>query len=68
MYPNLEAELARKKLSNSECAKACSISDKSFSNKRCGKTDFTLTEIKILRKVFFPNCTLEYLFSTEGVS
>lgn len=66
MYPNLEAELARKKLSNADCAKACGITEKSFSNKRCGKTDFTLPEIKTLQKDFFPHCTLEYLFSTEA--
>ncbi len=34
MFPNLEAEIARKKLLNADCAKACRISEKSFSNKR----------------------------------
>lgn len=66
MYPNLEAEMARKKLTNGECASVCNISEKSFSSKRCGRTDFTLREIKILQKHFFPNCTLEYLFSDEA--
>ena len=38
MYPNLEAEIARNKLTNALCAKACDITEKSFSNKRSGKT------------------------------
>lgn len=63
MYPNLEAEIARNKLTNAECAKACDITAKAFSNKRCGKSEFNLREIKILQKQFFTSCSLEYLFS-----
>lgn len=66
MYPNLEAEIARNRLSNAICAKACNISEKSFLNKRRGKTDFTLPEIKSLKEAFFPRCTLEYLFAEEA--
>ena len=63
MYPNLEAEMARNKLTNADCCKACNITEKAFSNKRCGKSEFTLKEIKALQKVFFKDCSLEYLFS-----
>ncbi len=63
MYPNLEAEIARNKLTNADCSKVCGITEKSFSNKRCGKSEFTLKEIKSLQKNFFKSCTLEYLFS-----
>lgn len=62
MFPNLEAEIARKKLSNAICSKACGISEKSFSNKRTGKTEFLLSEMIILKNSFFPECSLEYLF------
>ena len=62
MFPNLEAEMSRRKLTNANCALACQMTEKSFSNKRTGKTDFTLPEIMALKKAFFPNCTLEYLF------
>ncbi len=65
MFPNLEAEMARQKLTNADCAKICEVTEKSFSNKRCGKTEFTLSEIKTLRAVLFPSCTLEYLFSEK---
>lgn len=63
MYPNLEAEIARNKLTNAECSKACQITEKAFSNKRSGKTEFNLREIKALQKKFFKSCSLEYLFS-----
>ena len=63
MYPNLEAEIARNKLTNALCAKACEITEKSFSNKRSGKNEFNLGEILKLQRQFFPSCSLEYLFS-----
>lgn len=68
MYPNLEAEMARKGLTNKECAGICKISEKTFSSRRTGQSEFVLAEMKALQKVFqevFPNCTLEYLFE-EG--
>ena len=65
MFPNLEAEIARQKLTNADCAKICEVTEKSFSNKRCGKTEFTLSEIKTLRATLFPSCSLEYLFSEK---
>ncbi len=66
MFPNLEAELARVKLTNADCAKVCGLTEKGFSNKRCGNTEFTLSEIKKLQRELFPGCTLEYLFSDKA--
>ena len=37
MYPNLEAEIARQRLTNKDCASICGISEKTFSNKRAGR-------------------------------
>ena len=65
MYPNLEAEIARKKLTNADCAKSCNISEKSFSNKRTGKTEFVLSEMQALKKIYFDKCSLEYLFEQK---
>lgn len=67
MYPNLEAEIARRKLTNVDCAKVCGITEKAFSNKRCGRSDFSLKEIKKLQSEFFSTCSLEYLFSEEAL-
>jgi hypothetical protein len=62
MYPNLEAEMARAGLTNKDGAGICGISEKAFSNKRTGATEFVLSEMKALQQKVFPNCTLEYLF------
>lgn len=68
MFPNLEAEIARNHLTNADCAKACGISEKSFSNKKTGKTEFVLPEMMALKKKLFPGCTLEYLFEQRQVA
>lgn len=65
MYPNLEAEIARHRLTNAICAQSLDMTEKSFSNKRTGKTDFTLQEVKNIQKRLFNGCTLEYLFATD---
>ena len=65
MFPNLEAEIARFNLSNADCAKVCDITEKSFSNKRTGKTEFTLSEMLSLQKYLFNKCSLEYLFGKQ---
>ena len=67
MLPNLEAEIARRKFTDAECAKICGITEKAFSNKRCGRTDFNLSEIKTLQRELFKTCSLEYLFSEEAL-
>lgn len=63
MFPNLEAEIARQGLTNKDCANVCEIAEKTFSNKRTGQTEFVLSEMKKLQARFFPNCSLEYLFT-----
>ena len=68
MFPNLEAKIARNKLTNAMCAAVCGISEKSFSNKRTGKTEFVLPEMVALQSKLFPTCSLEYLFSQESDS
>ena len=65
MFPNLEAEIARYDVTNARCAEVCHITEKSFSNKRTGKTEFVLSEMLALKNGLFPHCTLEYLFSSE---
>lgn len=66
MYPNLEAEIARKGLTNADLSAICGIAEKSFSNKRTGKTEFVLSEMKALKAKCFPSCTLEYLFEERN--
>ena len=39
---------------------------KSVYNKVNGLTEFTASEMLIIRKEFFPECSLEYLFGDEA--
>lgn len=62
MFRNLDAEQARKGLTNSDVAEKLGISRVSYENKKkSGK--FTTFEIKALCKLF--GCKFDYLFSTS---
>lgn len=65
MFPNLRAEMARNNLDGITISKALGCSRKSFSNKMVGKTEFTRAELFQIRKNFFPNLSIEYLFSED---
>lgn len=62
MFRNLNAEMARKGLTGKQIAKAIEISQKAFSNRRTGKTDFYASEIVVIAKIFFPGLSVDYLF------
>ena len=62
LFRNLDAELARMGLTNSDMAQKLGISRVSYeSKKKTGK--FTTFEIKALCKLF--KCKFDYLFETE---
>ncbi len=63
MFPNLNAEQARKAMSNVQVAQLIGISRASYSSKkRSGK--FTVPQINTLLALF--GCTFDYLFETEN--
>lgn len=64
MFMNLNAELARKKMTIKELARKTGIKYESLKNKMAGNTEFKRTEMLSIKKEF-PDCTLEYLFKTE---
>ena len=62
MFDNLEAEQARKRLTNQQVAEVLGLSRVSYEKKkRTGK--FVVAEISNLCKLF--NCDFSYLFATE---
>ena len=62
MFDNLQAEQARKRLTNEEVSKTLGISRVSYENKKkSGK--FVVSEISKLCKLF--NCDFEYLFASD---
>lgn len=64
MFCNLNAEMARKKMSIKALAERTGINYESLKNKLSGITEFKRSEM-ILIKNEFPTCSLDYLFQTE---
>lgn len=64
-YPNLRAEMARFGFEQKDLGRIVGVTKKTISDKINGKRDFTLGEIKKIRKECFPECSLDYLFAEE---
>lgn len=62
MLRNLEAEITRKKLSREEIASGIGISTRSLYDKLKGKSQFSVEEAFNLRRLFFPDKEMDYLF------
>ncbi len=58
--------MARKGLLLKDLAVTLNITDKSMTNKMCGKTEFTRKEMLAIKNKEFPNCSLDYLFGDES--
>jgi hypothetical protein len=63
MYKELFCKMKMRKLSQGEVAQQIGISRKALYNKIFGISDFTATEMFTLRDKFFPNETLDDLFT-----
>lgn len=64
MFSNLNAEMARKKLTIKALAERTGMNYESLKNKMSGSTEFKRSEMILIKKEF-PECSLDYLFSTE---
>ena len=67
MFPNLEAEMARKKITQAKLAERLGITPTTLSFKLNGKSSLSLKECVEIKKNFFATKTLDYLFDTTGV-
>lgn len=65
MLRNLEAEMARKSITNADIAKAIAKDERTVRNKTSGKSQFTFPEVVKIRDTFWPELTLEYLFAVN---
>ena len=65
MYPNLNAEIKRRKKKHSDVATLLDINISTTSDKMTGKSDLKLKECKKIRNEWFPNYTIDYLFELE---
>lgn len=62
MYPNLEAEMAREKVTRKDIAELLSVRHATIIDKLNGKYRLYLNEAKEIQAVYFPHLTIEYLF------
>ncbi len=66
MFPNLNAELARRGMKKKDFAKMLGISERTAANKLSGKSEFTLSEIRKISGVF-PGMSMDYLLESTAV-
>ena len=65
MYPNLEAEMARRKVTRLELAAKLKMTATTLGNKLNGKSDISLQECLAIKKELNINMTVDELFKTE---
>lgn len=61
MYPNLELEMFKQKVSTKQLADACGISESAMRNKIKGRSDFKMSEARCVVNMLHE--TTEYLFA-----
>lgn len=65
MYRNLQAEMARSDINRKKLSQMTGIKYSTISDKLNGKTRFEFDEALKIKKVAFPDLTLEYLFHKD---
>lgn len=65
MYPNLEAEMARKKITRFELAIRLNMTATTLGNKLNGKSDISLPECLAIKKELGVAMTVDELFKTD---
>ena len=62
MFPNLKAEMARYGIDSKTMSESLNLNYKTIVNKLNGKTEFTRIEMFNIRRIFFPDMKIDYLF------
>lgn len=65
LFPNLEAEMARRKITQAKLAEILEVTPTTLSFKLSGKSTLSLKECVKIKNTVFPDKTLDYLFQTE---
>jgi hypothetical protein len=66
MLRNLQAEIVRASIKQTDIAEAIGVNEKTLRNKISGFTSFTFPETKAIRDMFFPDMKLKYLFAPDS--
>ena len=61
-YPTLVGEMAKRRIKKKDICELLGISQKTLWNKIEGRSEFTLEEVKLVRKTYFDDMTIEELF------
>lgn len=64
-YSNLKAEMARRGVKQIEIAEFLNVREATISDKINGKSTFDIDEAFKIKLAFFPDLSLDYLFSRE---
>ena len=64
MYPNLNAEMKRTNRKYEDLANLLSLGTSTISEKMRGISEFKVSELKVIKNSWFPNCSLDYLSET----
>ena len=62
---NLESEMKRKKISRSDIASLLGLSYRTIHSRFNGESEWGYSECVKVRDTYFPDKTLDYLFTTE---
>ena len=65
MFPNLEAEMARSKITQLQMAEMLQVTPTTLSFKLNGKSSLSLKECVLIKQLMFPDKKLDYLFETD---
>lgn len=65
MFKNLEAEMVRKSITRKDIADLINVSYNTVSNKLNGNNRFFFDEAYKIKKKYFPEHSIEYLFGGE---
>lgn len=65
VFPNLEAEMARNKITQAKLAGILGITPTTLSFKLNGRSNLSLKECVEIKRNAFPDKTLDYLFATD---
>lgn len=67
MFNNLDAEMARKKITRASLAEKIHKTPTTLSLKLNGKAPITLSECIDIKNAIGAECTIDYLFATDDV-
>mgnify|MGYP002768652739 CR=1 FL=1 len=62
MYKNLETEMKKRNITNLDLAHTLNVSPKTVSFKLNGKARFNVDEMWLIKKNYFEDLSLEYIF------